>query len=201
MKKFQICEGVDYSRGFTAATTSAEWSGHVHALVPKSLHADILTRLRSNLSHILSSLDIQAGLIVPHAERGARNSVLFEPFYNTLILHFCIGTYSICEGLGAAYVLESRGEDGTAGPFIRKDFWKPALIDQLDPKGSTTLADDLETVISKRDLIHQDKLGLRADIDWHAINYEGSFLPAKRLIAAIIAQSGAAPPADTNLVS
>lgn len=200
MKEFQICEGVDYGRGFTAATTSAEWSGHFISLVPKSLHADVRNRLRSNLGHILSSLDIQAGLITPHAERGKRSSVLFEPFYNTLILHFCIGTYSICEGLGAAYVLEASGDDGLAGPFIQKKAWKPALLEQLDPKGATTLAGDLETVISKRDLIHRDKLGLRADIDWHAIGYEGAFLPAKRLVLGIIEHSEVPSPADTNLV-
>ena len=200
MKKFQVCEGVDYGRGFTAATTSAQWNGILISLVPKSLHTDVRARLRSNLAHIISSLDIQAGLIVPHAERGTRNSVLFQPFYNTLILHFCIGTYSICEGLGAAYVLQARGDDGLTGPLIGKKDWKPALLDQLDPTESTSLADDLETVISKRDLIHQDKLGLRADIDWHAIGYDGAFLPAKRLIVAIIAHSTKEPPADTNLV-
>jgi hypothetical protein len=112
MKKFQIREGVDYGHGFTAATSSAEWSGHLISLVPTRLHIDVRNRLRSNLAHILSSLDIEAGLILPHAERGARSAVLFEPFYNTLILHFCIGTYSICEGLGAAFVLDAMGDAG-----------------------------------------------------------------------------------------
>ncbi|WP_156026040.1 hypothetical protein [Sulfitobacter sp. 20_GPM-1509m] len=200
MKRFQIREGVNYGHGFTAATNSAEWSGHLISLVPTSLHLDVQNRLRSNLAHILSSLDIEAGLILPHAERGGRNSVLFEPFYNTLILHFCIGTYSICEGLGAAFVLDARADDGTTGPFIPKRDWKPTLVDRLDPAGTTTLVDDLETVISKRDLIHQDQLGVRANIDWHSIGYESAFLPAKRLIAAIIVCSGADAPSDTNLV-
>lgn len=201
MKKFQIREEVDYGHGFTAATSSAEWSGHLIMLVPTSLHVDVQNRLRSNLAHILSSLDIEAGLILPHAERGTRSAVLFEPFYNTLILHFCIGTHSICEGLGAAFVLNTLSDDGSTGPFIHKKDWGPALINRLDPKGTTTLGDDLETVISKRDLIHQDKLGVRADIDWHSIGYDSAFLPAKRLIAAIIERSGADAPADTNLVS
>jgi hypothetical protein len=125
--------------------------------------------------------------------------VLFEPFYNTLILHFCIGTYSICEGLGAAYVLDALTDDGITGPFIHKKDWKPTLMGSLDPAGTTTLGDDLETVISKRDLIHQDKLGVRADIDWHSIDYDSAFLPAKRLIAAIIMRSGEAAPLHTNL--
>ena len=167
--------------------------------MPTSLHSDVQDRLRSNLRHILSSLDIEAGLILPHAERGARSEVLFEPFYNTLILHFCIGTYSICEGLGAAFVLDAQKDNGITGPIIRKKDWKPALINRLDPEGTTTLGDDLKTVISKRDLIHQDKLGARADIDWHSIGYDSAFLPAKRLIAAIIVRSRADAPADTNL--
>jgi hypothetical protein len=126
--------------------------------------------------------------------------VLFEPFYNTLILHFCIGTYSICEGLGAAFVLDARTDDGITGPFIPKKLWRPALINRLDPGGTTTLGDDLDTLISKRDLIHQDKLGARADIDWHSIGCDCAFLPAKRLIVAIIVCSGAGAPSDTILV-
>lgn len=199
MRKFQIREGVDYGDGFTTATNSAEWHKHLKNLVPTSLHSDVQNRLRSNLAHILSSLDIEAGLILPHAERRARSAVLFEPFYNTLILHFCIGTYSICEGLGAAFVLDARTDDGITGPLIHKKDWKPALINRLDPEGTTTLVDDLEAVISKRDLIHQDKLGARADIDWHSIGYDSAFLPAKRLIAAIIVRSRADAPADTNI--
>ena len=99
----------------------------------------------------------------------------------------------------AAFVLDARTDDGITGPFIHKKDWKPALINRLDPEGTTTLGDDLETVISKRDLIHQDKLGARADIDWHSIGYDSAFLPAKRLIAAIIVRSRADAPADTNL--
>jgi len=198
MKKFQIREGVDYGDGFTAATYSDEWNKHLKNLVPTSLDKKVQNRLRSNLKHILSSLDIEAGLILPHAERGDRNTVLFEPFYNTLILHFCIGTYSICEGLGAAFVLDARKNDGIKA-IINKRYWKPALINRLDPKGTTTLGDDLDKVISKRDLIHQDKLGARADIDWHFICYDSAFLPAKRLIAAIIELSRADAPANTNL--
>lgn len=71
-------------------------------------------------------------------------------------------------------------------------------MDQLDPHEATTLADDLDTAISKRDLIHQDRLGLRANIDWHAIGHEEAFLPAKRLITAIIAHRGS-PSLQTHI--
>jgi hypothetical protein len=51
-----------------------------------------------NLKHVLVGLEMKAALIVPHAKRG---KLLFESYFHMLNFEFCLGMFSICEGLGS----------------------------------------------------------------------------------------------------
>src|SRR3954453_7353209 len=75
-------------------------------------------RLVSNLKHILVGLEMKAALVVPHAKRGNGKSLLYEPYFQPMNFEFCVGTFSICEGLGSALWLVENGRDGSAGDQI-----------------------------------------------------------------------------------
>lgn len=93
--------------------TATEWDAWLVTVIPNVLDANVRSRLRSNLKHILVGMEMKAGLITPHATRGAGNaSVLFEPYYTVMIFEFCVGAFSVCEGLGTAFRLRDVGNNG-----------------------------------------------------------------------------------------
>ena len=50
-----------------------------------------------------------------------------------------------------------------------------------------------------RDKLHQDRLGVREDIDWHALSYEGAFSPARQAIQTLLRREADAVPEASNL--
>lgn len=186
----------NYQRGYNALSNSNEWEAWLIATVPNSLDVEVRRRLRSNLKHILVGLEMKCGLITPHGERDGRQSVLFEPYFNILIFEFCVGTFSVAEGLGSAFHLDGIGDNGATGPRIRPTDWIPALEAKWDPGPASTFSDDLNAVKETRDKLHQDRLALRADIDWHAFSYDGAFASAKRVLRTGLNSE----PANTRLI-
>lgn len=196
---FYLADYPDDPPGFVMLSTASDWDDWLVGIVPGSLHPDVRGRLRSNLKHILVGLEMKAALIVPHAMRVSGKSVLFESYCQLMIFEFCVGVFSICEGLGSAFWLSGNNSDGAAAPSIGIWKWKPTLIATADPEGAAGLDAKLETVIGVRDKIHQDRLGARQSIDWHAFSYEAAFAPAKDALNALFTFAPANIPTTTNL--
>ena len=95
---------------------------------------------------------------------------LIEPYFQNLIAEFCFGAFSVVEGLGAAHWLAQNGQDGRNGPRINREAWLPAINAVYDENGAHGLGDAVAATLEVRDKLHQDRLGLREDIDWHAIS-------------------------------
>jgi hypothetical protein len=180
-------------------STSADWEAWIGGCLPQGLHTKVRARLISNLKHVLVALELKAGLIVPHAERGAGPSILFEPYFQIMNFEFCVGVFSVCEGLGSALWLRETGKDGAAGNLIRVDEWKPSLLRKFDPTENLGLSDDLDRAKSVRDRLHQDRLGARENIDWHAFSYADAFTPALRAVQCLLRINGELVPEQTNL--
>ncbi|NTJ68654.1 hypothetical protein G6M50_30905 [Agrobacterium rhizogenes] len=196
---FYLAEYPDDPPGYVNLSTANEWDGWLVGIIPGSLHLDVRTRLRSNLKHILVGLEMKAALIVPHAMRVSGKSVLFESYYQLIIFEFCVGVFSVCEGLGSALWLHNSNNDGATAPQIGVKKWNPALIAAADPEGTASLDAKLETVIGVRDKIHQDRLGARQSIDWHAFSYQAAFIPAKEALNTLFTFAPASIPNTTNL--
>lgn len=187
--------------GFHFVSTSEDWSFWVGANTPGTLAYHVRRRIKSNLKHVLAGLEMKAGLIVPHGEAFAAVSVLFEPYFQAMIFEFCVGIYSVSEGLGAAHHLHNQGDDGLAGPRVTRPQWTSALVAEFDPTGEHDLRQNLEIVQSKRDKLHQDRLGARDDIDWHDFGYNQAFVPAMHVIQCLLLQNADMVPEGTNLIS
>lgn len=196
--KFYLTELTPDSRGFVGNSLTGDWEVWLIEVIPRTLHIDVRRRLYSNLKHILVGLEMKAGMIVPHGTRARKTSLLFEPYFQTLNFEFCVGVFSVCEGIGAALYLHSAGDDGQTGCRVNKGHWTDALIAKFDA-GGDGLRTQLEIVTSVRNKIHQDRLGLRDCIDWHALGYENSFIPAKECLDFLLNVSSASVPDDTNL--
>jgi hypothetical protein len=196
---FYLAEYPDDPPGFVNLSTATDWDGWLAGIVPTSLHADLRVRLRSNLKHILVGLEMKAALIVPHATHVSGKSVLFESYCQLMIFEFCVGVFSVCEGLGSAFWLHSNNDNGATGPSIGVKKWKPTLIAAAAPQGVVDFAAKLETVIGVRDKIHQDRLGARQSIDWHAFSYTAAFIPAREALNALFIIAPANIPQTTNL--
>jgi hypothetical protein len=50
-----------------------------------------------------------------------------------------------------------------------------------------------------RDKIHQDQLGARTEIDWHAFDYAQSFVPARGALGTLLRLNAGNVPTTTNL--
>jgi hypothetical protein len=185
--------------GYVNISTSTEWQGWVTACLPRGLDAEVHRRLISNLKHVLVGLELKAALIVPHATRGADPAILFEPYVHIMNFEFCVGVFSVCEGMGSAIWLRDNGLDGAAADRVGPHQWKPSLANIFDPLGEFALNDDVDRVKSVRDKLHQDRLGARENIDWHAFSYDDAFLPALRAIQCLMRKSEQHLPQDTNL--
>lgn len=153
--------------GFTQPPSTAnDWNKWLEGVVPFELDGKVRNRLYANLRHILVGLEMKAALVVPHANREpGTNPPLFESYATILIFEFCVGAFSVCEGLGSAFYLRNSGKDGADSPRINPADWIAALV------GEAGANNDLELRVRKikevRDKIHQDRLGAREEIDWH----------------------------------
>jgi hypothetical protein len=144
-------------------------------------------------------LEMKAALIVPHATRVSNRSVLFEPYCQLMIFEFCVGVFSVCEGIGSAIWLRGQNQDGSNAPRIVPDDWIGALVAAADPQAALDLEDKVRGVKAVRDKIHQDRLGARTEIDWHAFDYDHSFVPAKDTLANVLRLNADDVPPTTNL--
>jgi hypothetical protein len=172
----------------------------VHRNIPQGLHPEVSRRLTSNLKHLLVGLELKAALIEPHAHRTAtERPVLFEPYFQNLILEFCVATFSVLEGLGAAHWLASNGVDGADGPTIYRNQWQPILTAIYDENGQFGLDAHVTATLAVRDKLHQDRLGAREDIDWHALSYDVAFVPARPAISTLLLREAEFVPENTNL--
>lgn len=68
-----------------------------------------------------------------------------------------------------------------------------------DGTGELGLEDAVERTLSVRDKLHQDKIGARAEIDWHAFSYDAAFVPASEAVRVLLRNEADAVPETTNL--
>jgi hypothetical protein len=197
--EFQIIELPDKPTGYVHISTSNDWESWIKSSLPTGLHNDIEKRLISNLKHILASLELKAALIVPHARFKNNPSLLFEPYFQGMIFEFCVGVFSLCEGLGSAHYLREKNLDGSTSPRIKPGEWMPALVRKFDAANQRGLNADVEHVQKVRDKLHQDHLGARTEIDWHAFSYDGAFVTAARAVKTLLKTNADKLPAATNL--
>jgi hypothetical protein len=169
---FHLIKLPDQPSGYVNLSNSSDWEAWIGKCLPAGLAQEVQQRLVSNLKHVLVALEMKAALIVPHAKRGNGKSVLFEPYFHMLNFEFCVGMFSICEGLGSAHWLREKKRDGSAADRIEFDEWRPSPVKKFDPEAKFGLNADVGGVKSVRDKLHQDRLGARENIDWHAFTYE-----------------------------
>jgi len=198
--KFHLIELPAQPTGFVNVSSSSDWEEWIQKSLPVGLAQVVHDRLVSNLKHILVGLEMKAALIVPHAKRGGGKALLFEPYFQILNFEFCVGTFSICEGLGSALWLRENGRDGSAADRIETGQWRPSLAKKFDPEAKLGVDADVGSAMSVRDRLHQDKLGARAAIDWHAFTYEKAFVPAARAIRSLLKTNASKVPDKTNLI-
>lgn len=186
--------------GYDVITETPQWTIWLGRNVPTILHQEVRRRLISNLKHLLVGLELKAALIEAHHNPGpGGRPVLFEPYFQNLILEFCIASFSLLEGLGSAHWLYQQGRDGADGPTIRRNQWLPALCTIYDQTGEHGLMTNVEQTLAVRDRLHQDKLGARDDIDWHAFSYEAAFAPASSSLRTLLRRDAEVVPETTNL--
>lgn len=188
--------------GFHVISETPPWTVWLGRVLPNGLHADVRRRLVSNLKHLIVGLELKAALIDAHRNPGpGGRAVLFEPYFQNLILEFCVASFSVFEGLGSAHWLAQQDRDGADGPTIRRNQWLPALGAVHDPAGDQNLLANVERTLAVRDRLHQDRLGARDDIDWHAFSYEAAFAPASSAIRTLLRREADRVPETTNLTA
>jgi hypothetical protein len=195
---FHLIKLPEQSSGYVNLSTASEWEAWIRKCLPAGLHQDVQQRLISNLKHVLVGLEMKAALIVPHAKQG---KLLFESYFHMLNFEFCVGMFSVCEGLGSALWLRENGLDGSASEKIAIKQWKLSLTKKFDPEAKSDLGADVDTVKGVRDKLHQDQLGARASIDWHAFSYDKAFEPAARALRCLLSTNASDVPKKTNLTA
>ncbi len=110
---FYLDQMRDDAHGFNSLSKANEWTPWLHATVPSGWSSEVKSRLVSNLKHTLVGLEMKAGLILPQqaTRRTRQPSLLFEPYFQVMTFEFCVGTFSVCEGLGSALHLAATGGD------------------------------------------------------------------------------------------
>ncbi|WP_342710034.1 hypothetical protein AAFG13_37570 [Bradyrhizobium sp. B124] len=195
---FYLIELPEKPSGYVNLSTASDWEAWIRTCLPEGLHQEVRRRLISNLKHVLVGLEMKAALIVPHAKQG---KLLFESYFHMLNFEFCVGMFSICEGLGSALWLRENGLDGSDANRIPIGQWKPSLTKKFDPEAKSNLGEDVDTVKSVRDMLHQDQLGARENIDWHAFSYDKAFTPAARAMRCLLSTNARDVPKETNLTA
>jgi hypothetical protein len=186
--------------GWVHLSDANHWSAWLSRNIPNDLHVEVRNRLASNLKHILVGLELKKALILPHSQREVgQREVLFEPYFQTLIFEFCVGAFSVLEGLGAAHWLSQNGHDGAEHGKINRIVWRPALCAIYDPTGELGLDAAVNDTSNVRDKLHQDQIGARTEIDWHALGYEPAFIPASRAISTLLRREAETVPQSSNL--
>lgn len=198
---FHLIKLPDQPSGFVNLSITSDWEAWIRKCLPAGLHQDVHRRLVSNLKHVMVGLEMKAALIVPHAKRGNGPSILFESYFHILNFEFCVGMFSLCEGLGSAIWLRENNRDGSAADHIAIEQWKPSLAGKFDPDAKFGLDADVGSVKSVRDKLHQDRLGAREDIDWHAFTYDKAFTPAARAMRCLLGTNTSEVPKETNLTA
>ncbi|WCP14078.1 hypothetical protein sphantq_02520 [Sphingobium sp. AntQ-1] len=193
---FFITASDDRPDGWVNLSDANHWPVWLGQNIPPDLHADVRARLGSNLKHILVGLELKKALIQPHAQGGG---VLFEPYFQTLIFEFCVGVFSVLEGLGSAHWLSQQHRDGAGHGKINRNAWRPALCAVYDPAGDHGLDAAVSQTADVRDKLHQDQIGARTAIDWHAMGYEAAFIPADLAIRTLLLRHSDVTPGTTNL--
>lgn len=195
---FYLIELPERPSGYVNLSTASDWEAWIRKCLPDGLHQEVQRRLISNLKHVLVGLEMKAALIVPHAKQGR---LLFESYFHMLNFEFCVGMFSICEGLGSALWLRENGLDGSDANRIPIGQWNPSLTKNFDPEAKFNLGTDVDTVKSVRDKLHQDQLGARENIDWHAFSYDKAFTPAARAMRCLLSTNARDVPKETNLTA
>lgn len=199
--KLHLIELSGQPDGYVNLSNSSDWEAWIRKCLPAGLAQVVHDRLVSNLKHILVGLEMKAALVVPHAKRGNGKSLLYEPYFQIMNFEFCVGTFSICEGLGSAIWLVENGRDGSAGDRVEPHQWRPSLVKKFDPEAKLGLDVDVGSAKGVRDKLHQDKVGARAEIDWHAFTYEKAFVPAARAMRGLLRTNANDVPGKTNLAT
>jgi hypothetical protein len=138
--------------GYVNLSDSNSWTRWLHGNVPERIHRIVTGRLVSNLKHLLVGLELKAALIGQHHYQAAgERPVLFEPYFQNLILEFCVASFSVFEGLGSAHWLDQIGRDGADGPKIQRNQWLPALAAVYDATGEHGLVANVENTLAVRD--------------------------------------------------
>ena len=102
-----ITQPDDRPDGYVHLSESAQWVSWLNRNIPGDLDAVVRSRLISNLKHLMVGLELKAALILSHRFRPANGRpTLFEPYYQNLIQEFCVGAFSVIEGLGGEDVYE-----------------------------------------------------------------------------------------------
>lgn len=193
---FHLVELPEKPSGYVNLSTASAWETWIRKCLPAGLDHEVQRRLISNLKHVIVGLEMKAALIVPHEAQG---KLLFESYFHMLNFEFCVGTFSICEGLGSAIWLRENGLDGSAADRIGIEQWKSSLEKKFDSEEKFGLGADVDGVKSVRDKLHQDRLGARENIDWHAFSYDKAFMPAARAMRCLLSTNADDVPKETNL--
>lgn len=197
---FYLTQLDERPNGYVVLSEANQWKPWLSRNIPAELYVDVRQRLISNLKHLLVGLELKTALIIPHQHGGPQaRPVLFESYFQNLILEFGVAAFSVLEGLGSAHWLRQNGQDGSAVPHISRAQWSPALCAVYDDTGEHGLADAIGRTLDVRDKLHQDKLGARADIDWHSLSYEAAFVPASHAVRVLLRREADAVPASSNL--
>ena len=195
---FYLIELPEKPSGYVHRSTATDWQAWIRKCLPAGLDQEVQRRLISNLKHVLVGLEMKAALIVPHAKQG---TLLFESYFHMLNFEFCVGMFSICEGLGSALWLRENALDGSNADRISIEQWKSSLEKKFDPEAKLGLGADVDSVKSVRDKLHQDRLGARENIDWHAFSYDNAFTPAARAMRSLLSTNAGDAPKETNLTA
>lgn len=195
-----IVQPDEQPEGYVVLSESNQWVCWLSRNIPAELAPEVRHRLNSNLKHIIVGLEMKAALINPHHHRDPQDPpVLFESYFQNLILEFCVAAFSVLEGLGSAHYLRQNGEDGGDTPRINSNQWLPAICAVYDETGEHGLEDAVLRTQSVRNRLHQDRLGARENIDWHALSYNEAFVPASHAIRTLLRREAYAVPETSNL--
>jgi len=139
---------------------------------------------------------MKAALLEAHylSPKNGNPNCLFEPYAAILKFEFCVGVYSVAEGLGAAHSLVAGKSSPSRGQ------WKKALCNYVNSQ-NTRFAPSLESVMAIRDLIHQDRAGQRSNIDWHEFALSSALLPAASVLSGLFDSSPSNLPEKSNLIA
>ena len=139
---FYLTQLDERPNGYVVLSEANQWKPWLSRNIPAELYVDVRQRLISNLKHLLVGLELKTALIIPHQHGGPQaRPVLFESYFQNLILEFGVAAFSVLEGLGSAHWLRQNGQDGSAVPHISRAQWSPALCAVYDDTGEHGLAD------------------------------------------------------------